>query len=111
MNIYAGNLSFLMTEDELRKEFAAFGEVTSVTMMNDEYIGSGQHKGYGYVVMASKPEGLFAIAGLNGKKLSGQVLDVVEALPLSDKIGKSSSEKPKVLRIYGKARSRTLLNI
>lgn len=111
MNIYAGNLSLRMTGDELRKEFAAFGEVTSVVMMNDEYIGSGQHKRYGYVEMASKSEGLFAITNLNGKKLSGQVIDLIEALPLSDNTDKSSSEKKRVVRIYGKTRRRTLLNI
>jgi RNA recognition motif-containing protein len=85
MNIYVGNLSLEMTEDELRKEFTAFGEVISVTIMNDKYIGSGQPRGYGYVEMASKSEGATAIANLEGKKLRDRVVSVVEALPLSDK--------------------------
>jgi len=46
MNIYVGNLSLETTEDELRKEFTEFGEVISVTIMNDKYIGSGQPRGY-----------------------------------------------------------------
>lgn len=87
MNIYMDNLSLEMTEDELRKEFAEFGEVISVTIMNDKYIGSGQPRGYGYVEMASKSEGATAIANLEGKKLRDQVINVVEALPLSDKGG------------------------
>jgi len=87
MNIYVGNLSLEMTEDELRKEFTAFGEVISVTIMNDKYIGSGQLRGYGYVEMASKSEGATAIANLEGKKLRDRVVNVVEALPLSDKKG------------------------
>ena len=85
MNIYVGNLSLETTEDELRKEFTEFGEVMSVTIMNDKYIGSGQPRGYGYVEMASKSEGIAAIADLKGKKLRDRVVNVVEALPLSDK--------------------------
>ena len=85
MNIYVGNLSLEMTEDELRKEFTAFGEVISVIIMNDKYIGSGQSRGYGFVEMTSKSEGAVAIANLKGKRLRNRVVDVVEALPLSDK--------------------------
>ena len=87
MNIYVGNLSLEVTEDELRKEFTAFGEVISVIVMNDKYIGSGQPRGYGFVEMTSKSEGAAAIANLRGKKLRNRVVDVVEALPLSDKRG------------------------
>ena len=87
MNIYVGNLSLETTEDELRKEFTEFGEVISVTIMNDKYIGSGQPRGYGYVEMASKSEGTTAITNLEGKKLRNRVVNVVEALPLSDKDG------------------------
>ncbi len=53
MNIYVGNLSLEVTEEELRREFMAFGEVISVTIMNDEYIGSGQSRGYAFVEMPS----------------------------------------------------------
>ncbi len=87
MNIYVGNLTLETTEDELRKQFTEFGEVISVTIMNDKYIGSGQPRGYGYVEMASKSEGATAIARLEGKKLRNRVLNVIEALPLSDKRG------------------------
>jgi len=74
-----------MTEDELRQEFTAFGEVISVIIMNDRYIGSGQPRGYGYVEMASKSAGTTAIASLAGRKLMNRAINVVEALPLSDK--------------------------
>ncbi len=53
MNIYVGNLSLEVTEEELRREFMAFGEVISVIIMNDKYIGSGQLRGYGFIEMAS----------------------------------------------------------
>jgi RNA recognition motif-containing protein len=98
MNIYVGNLSLEVTEDELRKEFMAYGNVTSVIIMNDKYIGSGQPRGYGYVEMSLKSEGAAAIANIQGKKLKNRVLEVVEALPLSDKRHAGSStfkEKPR----------------
>jgi RNA recognition motif-containing protein len=85
MNIYVGNLPLEITEEELRSEFIAFGEVISVTIMNDKYIGSGQPRCYGYVEMTTKSEGTTAINNLNGKKVMDRVVDVVEALPLSDK--------------------------
>ena len=84
MNIYVGNLSLEVTEDELRQVFINFGEVTSVIIMNDKYIGSGQPRGYGYVQMASKSEGQAAVISLQEKSLRGQVIKVVEALPLWD---------------------------
>jgi len=90
MNIYVGNLSFDVTEEELRREFVAFGEVISVVIMNDKYIGSGQTRGYGFVVMASKSEGEVAITALNGKTLRHRTIDVIQALPLSDNGGNGS---------------------
>ena len=90
MNIYVGNLPLDVTEMELRREFLAFGEVTTVTIMNDKYIGSGQSKGYGFVEMPSQSEGQAAITGLNGKTLSHRTIDVIKALPLSDNGGNGS---------------------
>ncbi len=90
MNIYVGNLSLEVTEEELRQEFMTFGEVISVTIMNNKYIGSGQSKGYGFVEMPSQPEGQAAITTLNGKILRQRMIDVIQALPLSDNGGNSS---------------------
>ncbi|MFC1874852.1 RNA recognition motif domain-containing protein [Chloroflexota bacterium] len=87
MNIYVGNLSLEVTEGELQREFMAFGEVLSVTIMNDKYIGSGQPRGYGYVKMPSQSEGKAAIDALNGKALRHMTINLVEALPLSDNKG------------------------
>jgi len=95
MNIYVGNLSLETTEDELRREFAEFGEVISVTIMNDTHIGSGQPRGYGYVEMALKSEGVAAIAGLEGKQLRDRVVNIVEALPLSNINGAASPDTRK----------------
>ena len=68
----------------------AFGEVISVTIMNDKYIGSGQSRGYGFVEMPSQSEGKAAITALSGKTLRHMTINVVEALPLSDNKGNGS---------------------
>jgi RNA recognition motif-containing protein len=90
MNIYIGNLSLEVTEGELRQEFTAFGEVLAVTVMNDKYIGSGQSRGYAFVEMPSQSEGKAAIDALNDKVLRHMTINVIEALPLSDKKGDGS---------------------
>ncbi len=74
----------------------AFGEVVSLIIMNDKYIGSGQLRGYGFVEMATKAEGEAAIAALNEKTLRRMTINVVEALPLSDNKDKGflHSRKP-----------------
>jgi len=87
MNIYVGNLSPEVTEEELRKEFMTFGRVTSVRIKKDRY--SGRPRGFGFVDMPLKPEGQAAITGLNGKTLKGQRLVVNEARPRPDSRGKS----------------------
>jgi len=85
MNIYVGNLSSDVTEEEVRTEFEAFGGVTSVSIIKDKY--SGQSRGFGFIEMPSKPEGDAAIAGLKGKTLKDRTLDVNEARPRSDSRG------------------------
>lgn len=83
MNIYVGNLSLEVTDEELQREFMAFGEMVSVTILNDKYIGSGQSRGYGFVEMPSRPEGHAAITARNGKSLRDRTIDVIRALSLS----------------------------
>ncbi len=79
MNIYVGNLSRDVTEDELRKEFEAFGQVTSVNIIKDRY--SGESRGFGFVEMAANAEAQAAITGLNGTPLKERTLTVSEARP------------------------------
>jgi len=85
MNIYVGNLALETTEKELRRKFEPFGAVLSVTVLNDEYIGSGQQRGYAYVLMAEKSDGKEAIETLQGMTLRKHVVTIVEALPLTRK--------------------------
>ena len=106
MNIYVGNLALEMTEEELRKEFIVFGQVISITIMSDKYIGSGQPRIYGFIEMASKSEGEAAVAALNGQKLRGRIIDVVGALPLSGKENTAPIEGKKPRHFGAKTRQR-----
>jgi len=106
MNIYVGNLSLQVTKEDLRREFMAFGEVTSVTIMNDKYIGSGQSRGYGFVEMPSQSESQDAITALNGKTLKERTIDVIQALPLSDNGGNGSYSHQRRGRYTRNARQR-----
>ncbi|MDY7018522.1 MAG: RNA-binding protein [Chloroflexota bacterium] len=88
MKIYVGNLSYDVTEDDLRQEFAAYGEVTSVSIITDKY--SGQPKGFGFVEMPLVSEGQAAITALNGKTLQDRTLNVSAARPRPDNRGGGS---------------------
>ena len=85
MNIYVGNLSYEVTEEELRQEFTAFGEVASVSIITDKY--TGRPKGFGFVEMPSVSEGQAAITGLDGKTLRDRTLKVSAARPRPDSGG------------------------
>jgi RNA recognition motif-containing protein len=79
MNIYVGNLSYEVTEADLKQEFEAFGEVSSISIIKDNY--SGQSKGFGFVEMPKLQEGQAAITGLNGKQIKGRAVTVNGARP------------------------------
>jgi RNA recognition motif-containing protein len=82
VNIYIGNLAREVTEDELRKAFEAFGQVTSVNIIKDRY--SGESRGFAFVEMATKSEAQAAITGLNGTSLGERTLSVSEARPRAE---------------------------
>lgn len=82
MNIYIGNLSYTVTEDDLRNAFAAFGEVASASIITDKF--SGQSKGFGFVEMPRNAEADQAIKALNGSQLKGRAIKVNQAKPRSD---------------------------
>ena len=88
MKIYVGNLPYEITEAELRQEFGTFGEVTSVNIITDRY--TGRPRGFGFVEMPTVSEGRAAIAGLNGKEMKDQTLNVNAARPPSDNRGGGS---------------------
>ena len=76
MNIYVGNLSRETTEDDLRKAFESFGQVSSVKILRNR--ASGESVGFGFVGMGESEEGQAAISGLNGKNLGGSEIKVEE---------------------------------
>jgi RNA recognition motif-containing protein len=82
MNIYVGNLSYSVTEEDLQQAFEAFGQVASTSIIKDKF--SGQSKGFGFVEMPVKGEAQAAIEGINGNELKGRTLNVNEARPRSD---------------------------
>ena len=79
MNIYVGNLSRDVSEEDLRQAFEAFGQVESVNIVKDRF--SSESRGFGFVQMTSKDEAKAAIDGMNDKDLKGQTVNVAEARP------------------------------
>ncbi|MCG8429309.1 MAG: RNA-binding protein [Chromatiales bacterium] len=82
MNIYVGNLSYRMTDDELRDTFAEFGDVASAKIIMDRE--SGRSKGFGFVEMPDDGQAQEAINALNDANLGGRNLRVNEARPRKD---------------------------
>ena len=87
MNIFVGNLSFQTTEQELQREFEAFGETASVKIITDHE--TLKSRGFAFVEMRDRDQALAAIAGINGKELAGKILKVNEAKPREARGGQS----------------------
>ena len=85
MNIYVGNLAWEVTEEDLRSDFAAHGEVESARLITDRM--TGRSRGFGFVEMPNAEEGKAAIAALDGKDLKGRNLKVNEARARDDRGG------------------------
>jgi cold-inducible RNA-binding protein len=83
MKMYVGNLSRDISEDELRKEFTAFGTVESAILIKDKFTGTA--KGFGFVEMPIQSEAEAAIAGLHDKDIKGRKIVVNEARPMADR--------------------------
>lgn len=77
MNIYAGNLHYGVDEEDLRKVFEQYGEVTSVKLIIDKF--TGRSKGFAFVDMANTEEANNAIEALNDTELEGRKMRVNEA--------------------------------
>ena len=86
MNIYVGNLSYELTEDDLKEAFASFGNVASVNIVKDRW--SGSSRGFGFVDMPEVDEAQSAINGLSGKVLKGRAIRVSEARSRSEDRGR-----------------------
>jgi RNA recognition motif-containing protein len=79
MNIYVGNLSWNLKDQDLSNLFASYGEVVSAKIVNDKF--TNRSKGFGFVEMANDAEAQAAIAALNGSEVDGRNIVVNESRP------------------------------
>ena len=77
VEIYVGNLSYDLTDEELKKLFAEYGEVSSARIVLNRF--NGKSKGFGFVVMPNRSEAEKAIAAYSEKEFMGRKMRVNEA--------------------------------
>ncbi|MCE5223573.1 RNA-binding protein [bacterium] len=90
MNIFVGNLSFETTDEELRAEFAPFGELASVNVLKDRM--TNRSRGFAFVEMPNNEEAQKAIAALNGKSINGRTINAAEAKPREERPARSRTQ-------------------
>ena len=83
MNIYVSNLTFNITEDDLKHAFSEYGQVEKVNIISDKF--SGQSKGFGFVEMPDNSDADKAMKALNGQAIKGRNIKVSQAKPRSDR--------------------------
>jgi len=83
VNIYVGNLSYNMNEDELRSMFEAHGTVDSANLATDRL--TGRARGFGFVEMPNDAEAKAAIEALNEAEVQGRKMQVNEARPKGER--------------------------
>ena len=83
MNLYVSNLSYNLTDNELREVFERFGAVTHARIILDRE--TGRSRGFAFVEMPNDAEAQAAINGLNSTDLGGRPLKVVEARPREER--------------------------
>ncbi len=83
MNIFVGNLSYQAVDEDLREAFAAFGQVSSASVIVDRQ--TGRSRGFGFVEMPNDEEARRAIQALNDSLLKGRPIKVNEARPREDR--------------------------
>ena len=77
VEIYVGNLSYEMTEEQLRAEFEKFGKVNSARLVVNRY--TGKSKGFGFVQMPNRAEAEKACEALNDTEVGGRKIKCNEA--------------------------------
>ncbi|MFB1489593.1 MULTISPECIES: RNA recognition motif domain-containing protein [unclassified Thiocapsa] len=83
MRIYVGNLTYSVTDDDLREVFGEFGDLAAAEVIKDKF--SGQSKGFGFVDMPNNSEADAAIKALNETDFKGRKLTVNEARPRAER--------------------------
>ncbi|MBI5251500.1 MAG: RNA-binding protein [Desulfomonile tiedjei] len=82
IKIYVGNLSFDSSEADLKGLFATYGEVVSAKVITDQF--TGKSRGFAFIEMSNREEGLKAIQALDSNDFGGRSLKVNEAKPKTD---------------------------
>jgi RNA recognition motif-containing protein len=83
MNLFVGNLSFEVTQNDLESLFGTSGQVASAKVMMDRE--TGRSRGFAFVEMPNDAEARNAIQNLNGKDLKGRKINVNEARPREER--------------------------
>ncbi|MDX1954339.1 MAG: RNA-binding protein [Chitinophagaceae bacterium] len=83
MNIYVSNLSFNVTDEDLRSYFEEYGEVSSAKVITDKF--TQRSRGFGFVEMADDEAARKAIAELDGATADGRAIKVTEAKPREER--------------------------
>jgi len=91
MNIYVGNLSWGLKDQDLANLFAPFGEVASAKIVMDKF--TQRSKGFGFVEMPNDEQAQAAIAQLNGSEIEGRNLVVNESRPKEEGSGGGGFKK------------------
>ena len=84
-NLYVGNLSQKVTEEDLKNNFSEAGAVASVSVIKDKF--SGVSRGFGFVEMETEEGAQEAIKKFNGGDLDGKAITVNEARPKTESDG------------------------
>jgi RNA recognition motif-containing protein len=87
LNIYAGNLAYSVTDEDLRQAFAAYGKVERASVIMDRL--TGRSRGFGFVEMADETEARLAIEGLHESDLKGRKMLIREARPKGEQVATS----------------------
>ncbi len=91
MNIYVGNLSWNLKDQDLQNLFASHGEVTSAKIVLDKF--TNRSKGFGFVEMSNDDEAQAAISALNGTEVDGRNIVVNESRPKPEGSGGGGFKK------------------
>jgi RNA recognition motif-containing protein len=89
MNIYVSNLSFNISDEDLRGFFTPYGEVTSSKIIMDKM--TNQSRGFGFIEMSDDAASQKAINELNGTSVENRTIKVMEAKPKEDRPSRGDS--------------------
>ena len=86
INIFAGNLAYAVTEEDLREAFSAHGQVSRASLITDKL--TGRSRGFGFVEMADDAEAKAAMEALHEKELKGRKMLIREAHPRGERVSR-----------------------